>query len=153
MHKHDPRPPRHTSDLGHQAPDDPLDSTTMPHAARSAAPDKGRVMPKLHGRTHEPMGADRRTAEPGHGRSHLPAKEKKGGSRAWVGPERQGEREAIDELGDAGGGLGPLEEEEEEEEGGGGGGGGASGMRAGEEGEEDKTLTLDEYEARLGRPV
>ena len=105
MHKHDPKPTKHSS-LEEQREDDPLDSTTMPRAARFGAPDKAKHVPRVHGGSHQPIQHDRNTAQAGHGRTHLPAKEEKGGSRAWVGPEKVGTREAIDE-------LEPLETEEE----------------------------------------
>lgn len=101
MHKHDPRPPKHSS-LEDQQVDDPLDSTTMPVARREGAPDKSsrKEHPKIHGGKHTPIQDDRKNANPGHGRSHLESNQKKagGGAHGWLGPEKAGEREGRDEL-------------------------------------------------------
>ena len=101
MHKHDPKPPKRHASLDEQAVDDPLDATTMPRAARSGAPDKGRRVLKQHGAAHQNIKDDRHSAAPGHGRTHLPSPRKKGGAGGrgnWEGPEKPGERAALDEM-------------------------------------------------------
>lgn len=101
------KPPQKGSGLDEQAEDDPLDARTMPHATRSGPPSAnkhGHAEHELASRRGHPAKhshqSDRKSGWSHEGR-HLPSSQKKKGNKTygagWVGPERDGEAEAIDE--------------------------------------------------------
>ena len=97
VHPRPPNPP-HASSLDDQRADDPWDERTAPHAARAGPPNRGHPAPA----SPHAVG-DRHAAHPGHGGRHVEPRDKKKankklGGAGWVGPEKGGEAERVDEV-------------------------------------------------------